>query len=271
MRYKPFRKQLTDTMSGSQNSDLWLNPAPDGRRFALALGIGLLLELGTVGVFLPIMSHPVAPADTPSVVKLSIVAPAPKPPAPVKPTPTPPKPTPPPPKPVTPPPPPPPPLPMAPPMPPPPPMARPTQHVVRHYQKPRVQPPPVPQPPVATPQPPTPPPPAAIPAAPSGGQVDAFASAIRRALQAHASEVYPQAAQMAHEAGAPVLTFTYLNGVVTNIAVTQSSGFPMLDAAALQDARIAQYPPPPEGFTGRTYQIRVSVIFRLAAVSVDGD
>ena len=74
-----------------------------------------------------------------------------------------------------------------------------------------------------------------------------------------------------YDAVASALHWLIALAVVTNIAVTQSSGFPMLDAAALQDARIAQYPPPPEGFTGRTYQIRVSVIFRLAAVSVDGD
>jgi TonB family protein len=257
-------------MAGSPNSDLWLNPAPDGRRFAIALGVGLLLELGAVGLLVTTMSHPEIPATAPTVVKLSIAAPAPTPKPPAPKPPTPPKPTPVPPKPVTPPP---PPLPMAPPMPPPPPIARPSQHFVRHYVKPRTQtpPPPVTPPPVEN-TPPTPaPPPAPVPAAPTGGQVDAFAAAVRSALQAHASEVYPQAAQMAHESGAPQLTFTYLNGVVTNIALTHSSGYPLLDAAALEDARIAQYPAPPQGFTGRTYQITVSVIFQLAAENVDAD
>jgi protein TonB len=246
--------QMTDTMNSQ-----WLNPPPDGRRFALALGAGLLLELAGLFIMLPAMSHHESPADTPSVVKLSIVAPAPKPPAPPKPTPVPPKP-------VT----PPPPLPVAPPipMPPPPPLARLAQHVVRHYVKPRVQPPPA-TPPVAQ-TPPAPPPPPA-PAAPTGGQVDAFSAAIKRALQAHANDVYPQAAQMAHETGSPQLTFTYLNGAVTGIAITQSSGFPLLDAAALQDARMAQYPAPPPGFAGRVYHITVSVDFVLSAASVDGD
>jgi periplasmic protein TonB len=254
-------------MAGSPNSDLWLNPPADGRRFAIALGLGVLLELGVFALLLPVFAPPEQAADTPAVVKLSIVAPAPKPhpPAPK------PKPVPPPPKPVTPPPPvpPPPPLPMVPPMPPPPPIPRPAQHFVRHYVKPTPPPPPVPQPPAPV-TPPAPPPPPAI-AAPTGGQVDAFAAAIKRALQADANSVYPRAAQLAQEAGSPQLTFTYLNGVVTNIALTRSSGFPLLDSAALQDARIAQYPPPPAGFAGRTYQITVSVDFELAAPTVDGD
>jgi protein TonB len=147
-------------------------------------------------------------------------------------------------------------------------VARPAQHVVRHDVKPRVQTPPPATPPPVAQTPPTPPP---VPEAPSGGQVDAFSAAIKRALQAHANDVYPQAAQMAHETGSPQLTFTYLNGAVTGIAITQSSGFPLLDAAALEDARMAQYPAPPPGFAGRVYHITVSVDFVLAAASVDGD
>jgi len=246
---------MMDTMNSP-----WLNPPADGRRFAIAVGVGLLLECSALFGLLPALTDREAPSNTPSVVKLSIVAPAP--------TPTPPKPTPVPPKPV----PPPPPLPVAPPipMPPPPPVPRPAQHVIRHYVKPRVQtPPPLTPAPVAQ-TPPTPPPPPA-PAAPTGGEVDAFSAAIKRALQAHANDVYPQAAQMAHETGSPELTFTYLNGVVTGIAVTRSSGFPLLDAAALEDARIAQYPEPPPGFVGRVYHITIAVDFILAAQSVDGD
>ena len=183
---------MADTMS----SDFWIKPEADGRRFAAALGIGLLLELGALGLLLPAMSHQETPATTPSPVKLSIIAPAPAP-KPPPPTPAPPKPVPP--KPVTPPPPPvptPPPLPMAPPMPPPPP--RPAEHhITRHFvaARPKYTPPPTPQPP--QPQQPvaqTPPPPP-VPPAPTGGEVDAFSAAIKRALQAHANQVYPQAAQ----------------------------------------------------------------------------
>ncbi len=245
-------------------SSEWLEPAPEGRRFALAFLAALALELAAVFLLLPALNKPQAPSDIQAPIKLSIVAPpsAPKPPPPPPPVPPPP----PPPTPVPPPPVPPPPLPLAPPLPPPPP--KPTQHNFHHVDKPP-PPPPVPQPPRPV-VPDTPPPPPA-PAAPTGGEVDAFSAAIKRALQARANDVYPPAAQLAHETGAPQLTFTYQDGVVTNIALTQSSGYPLLDQAALEDARIARYPAPPPGFVGRRYQITVSVIFRLAAQSVDGD
>jgi periplasmic protein TonB len=249
-------------------TDLWLNPPADGRRFAVAIGVSLLLELGAVGLLLPAMTHQEAPADIAAPIKLSIVAPAPAPKPPPPPTPTPPKPVTPP---VPPPPvPPPPPLPMAPPMPPPPPSPRPSQHVIRHYVKPRVQtPPPVVTPPVEQAAPtPTPPP---LPAAPTGGQVDLFQAAIKRAVQAVVDQVYPAAAKMANESGTPEITFTYFNGVVTNISLTRSSGYPLLDQAALEAARIAQYPAPPAGFSGRTYNISVAVIFQVIAPNVDGD
>jgi protein TonB len=257
---------------------MWMNPQAERRRFAAALVAGLLLELGGLALLLPAMSHKEMPATVPARVKLSIIAPAPAPKPPPVPKPTP-KPVPP--KPVTPPPlpkpvtPPPPPLPMAPPLPPPP---RPVvHHIIRHVAPPRPKytPPPVPQPPRPEQQPRLPvaqtPPPPPAPPAPTGGQVDAFSAAIKRALQAHANEVYPQAAQMAGEIGAPQLTFTYLNGVVTGITLTRSSGYPLLDKAALEDARIASYPPPPQGFQGRTYHITVTVTFQMAAPDVDGD
>jgi periplasmic protein TonB len=134
-----------------------------------------------------------------------------------------------------------------------------------------VQPPPVVKPPVEqAPPAPTPPPPP-MPAAPTGGQVNIFQAALKRAVQAVVDQVYPAAAKMANESGAPEITFTYLNGVVTNISLARSSGYPLLDKAALEAARIAQYPAPPEGFAGRSYNISVEVIFQLAAPTVDGD
>ncbi len=235
---------MIETMNSS-----WMNPDSGNRSFATAMGVGLLLELAALGVLLPVMAHKETPALTPSVVKLSVVQP--------KPTPPPPLPTPP--KPVV--------QPVVKPLPPPPPKPA-VHHIVRHIPIPK----PLPPPPKAVQPPPVPTPPQpVVPPAPSAGAVDAFSAAIKAALQAHASEVYPQAAQMAHEMGSPQLTFTYLNGAVSNIALTRSSGFPLLDSAALKDARVAQYPAPPHGFTGRTYQITVTVDFRLAAVSIYAD
>lgn len=246
-------------MSDSMNSS-WLNPPPDGRRFALAVLLGLGLELGAVLALITYAAVQPPPTDTPAVVKLSIAMPAP----PKPPTPQP-KPVPPPPKPV----PPPPPQPVAPPLPlpPPPPLPRPAQHVFRHYVRPKL-PPPVVQPPVV-PTPPAPSPPPA-PAAPSAGELDRFRAAMRRAVQAVVNSVYPQAAQMANETGTVYVTFIYTDGVVSDVELAQSSGYPLLDKAALEAARIAQYPLPPAGLA-RDYSVKVPVTFQLAATDVSGD
>lgn len=95
---------------------------------------------------------------------------------------------------------------------------------------------------------------------------------MRSAVQGVATQVYPEAAQMAHEIGTPEVTFIYRNGTVADISLARSSGFPLLDEAAMKAARIAHYPPPPPGFSGRTYEVTVAVVFAMAAgPSLDGD
>ncbi|MDE2238420.1 MAG: energy transducer TonB [Rhodospirillales bacterium] len=233
----------------------------------VAIGMSLLLEGAALGLFLPSLAqHQPPPALKQSVIKISVQQP-PKPPAP---KPPPPKPVPPPPKPVpVPPPPKPVPAPALPKPPPVPPPPRPARHVVpRHIVPPRPVAPPPPKPmPVVPPTPPAP----VLPPAPSLGQVDAFRLAMRSAVQAVAGEVYPEAAQMAHESGTPEVSFIYRNGVVADIRLAQSSGYPLLDDAAMRAARIAHYPPPPPGFAGRTYTVTVAVIFQMAAPSIDAD
>ena len=93
---------------------------------------------------------------------------------------------------------------------------------------------------------------------------------MRRAVQEVVNSVYPQAAQMANETGTVYVTFTYTDGVVTNIQIAQSSGYPLLDKAALEAARIAQYPLPPAGLA-QDYSVNVPVEFQLAATDVSGD
>ena len=238
------------------NATMWLTPEPeqDGRRFMAALGLGLALEFAALAVLVPVLHH--APAATPpSVVKLTIQNPPPPKPAPPKPVTPPPPPVSQPPKPVTP--------------PKPVPTPRPAMHhVVRHLPPPpkHVAPPP-PPPPVTPPAPSAPP----APPAPSPDQLGLFRQAMRDAVQAVANQVYPAAAQMTGQGGSAEVTFTYNDGQVTGIALTRSSGYPLLDQAALLAARVAHYPLPPQGFAGRTYSVTVEVIFRPAATSVDGD
>jgi protein TonB len=235
--------------------ETWLDPQPDGRNFAAAIGTALLIELVALAIAVPMFMQP-PPAQQPAPIKITIIAPpAPKPPPPT------PKPPPPQPQPVLPKP--------LPPLPKPPP-PRPMAHTVHHLPPP---PKPLPPPPQPVAQPPVPVPPTPpVPAAPSQGEVDIFRLSMKQAVQAVADQVYPQAAQMAHETGTPQITFVYQDGQVTNIALAQSSGYPLLDQAALEAARIAHYPPPPSGFAGRTYYVTVDVIFRMSAdEDTDGD
>ncbi len=92
---------------------------------------------------------------------------------------------------------------------------------------------------------------------------------MRRAVQAAA--VNPAAAQLAHEAGVVRVGFVYQDGVASGITIIASSGFPLLDQAAMQAVRDAQFPPQPPDFAGRADQVQVDVIFRAAATQTDGD
>ena len=240
----------------------WLGQTADNRNFAYALLAGLALEIAAVVLLLPLVNQPIKPAQTPGPVRLTIAAPpTPKPPAPPVPKPPPPLPPvakPPPPLPK-------PPLPMPRTRPPTPrPLPRPVARPLRHL-------PPPPRPlPVQPPMPAVPPAPAAPPrpAPPSAGQVDLFRDAIRRAVQEVANSVYPQGAQ---ETGTVEITISYLNGRALSVELARSSGFPLLDAAALQAGRIAPYPPPPPAFADHTYPWTITVIFQAAAPSVDSD
>ena len=236
--------------------ETWLTQAPDGKKFAASLGLGLLLELAALLVLVPIFAPRPPPAQVPAPIKLTIVAPpVPKPP--------PPTPKPPPPKPVT------PPQPVAPPKPlPPPPPRVVARHIIHHVVPQRPAPPPPPPPQVVQPPPPPAPP---QPPVLSQGEVDMFRLQMKAAVQAVADQVYPDSARMANETGEPKISFVYLDGVVSDIALVQSCGYPLLDAAAEQAVRIAHYPPEPADFHGQAETVIVSVIFQLTAPSVDSD
>lgn len=249
---------MTDTI----NSEFWMGEQTGGRRFMIAIFAGLLIEIAVLGAVIQFSHQQPPPSDHPTVVKLSIIAPAP--PAPPAPKPPPPVPVPVPPKPVA----PPPPVPMAPPVPLPPPPPRPAEHHVVTHRPPPPRPAPVSPPVQQAPPAPTPPPPP-MPAAPSAGELDIFRAAMRDAVRRAA--VTPSAAQMAHEAGVARVSFTFLDGAVSNISIIASSGFTLLDAAAMQAVRDARYPAEPADMRGQAETVQVDVIFRRVATSVDSD
>ncbi len=88
---------------------------------------------------------------------------------------------------------------------------------------------------------------AATPARPApahnADQEAAFEARIREAVQAAVR--YPVAARMMGLTGRARVELAYRTGVVTNVALAQSAGSPMLDEAAMTAARTAHYPPAP--------------------------
>jgi periplasmic protein TonB len=101
--------------------------------------------------------------------------------------------------------------------------------------------------------------------------LDIFQAAMRRAIQATATGIEPASAINAHETGVTTISFTYLNGVVSNVVVVSSSGFPLLDQAALEAVRVAHYPAPPPDFAGSPHTMTIPIICSATAPTVDGD
>jgi len=137
-----------------------------------------------------------------------------------------------------------------PPPPPPPPRNVPTP------QPPQPQPlsevPPIPTPiptPNAVPvQPPSPPPiPTSRPTNPDNIMSE-FSASMLAAI--NAQKVYPKEAVMAGETGETVVSFDYVNGVVSNIHVDRSSGSRSLDKAAMNAVQKAAMPPKPAELAG---------------------
>ncbi len=88
---------------------------------------------------------------------------------------------------------------------------------------------------------------------------DSFKGAVRAAVQS--AVVYPAAARLTHVTGKTEVSFSYQDGRVSNLSVLISSGFNMLDAAALRAVEAATYPVPPAEFAGKILQFEVWVRF----------
>ena len=73
---------------------------------------------------------------------------------------------------------------------------------------------------------------------------------------------YPQAARMLHRQGKARVAFDYLDGVVSNVLLDESSGLPMLDQAAIAAVRDASYPPPLAQLRKQLLHMIVWVTFR---------
>lgn len=107
---------------------------------------------------------------------------------------------------------------------------------------------------------PPPPPASAPPAGPAPDALDRFQAAARAAVQAALR--YPNAARIRHLAGQCRLTFDYRDGKATRTRVAGSSGYEVLDAAALAALDAADLPPPPQGLAGHLLELSITVVFQ---------
>jgi protein TonB len=90
-----------------------------------------------------------------------------------------------------------------------------------------------------------------------------FEGRLLQAVQAEARRSYPAAARLMGITGQATVGFDYRDGAVRVMGLTQSSGSPSLDRAALAAVQNASYPPPPAELAGRTLVKVVHVKFEL--------
>lgn len=110
------------------------------------------------------------------------------------------------------------------------------------------------------PQPEPPRPAARVENPPAPARTADFDSKVRAAIEA--AVAFPFAAQALHQYGQARVEFDYLDGRANGIRLVQSSGFPLLDPAALAAVRAAHYPPPPPEAQGRALHYVLWVRFQ---------
>lgn len=97
-------------------------------------------------------------------------------------------------------------------------------------------------------------------AAPSAGAMSSFQGQMRRAVES--ALVYPASARASGQHGRARVTFAFLDGRVSGVSLTQSSGSSLLDQAALATVRSAHYPSPPPELSHQTLHLSVYVEFK---------
>ena len=94
-----------------------------------------------------------------------------------------------------------------------------------------------------------------------------FEDQVRSAVQS--AMRYPYAAKLAHISGRAQVSFDYTDGRVSAVKIAVSSGYGMLDSAALQAVSAAAYPPPPKNLAGKSMPFEVWVRFYLTGPSAN--
>nr|WP_283848746.1 TonB family protein [Bradyrhizobium brasilense] len=90
--------------------------------------------------------------------------------------------------------------------------------------------------------------------------MSSFQGQMRRAVES--ALIYPASARASGQHGRARVTFDYLDGHVSGVSLSQSSGSSVLDQAALATVRSAHYPPPPPEMSHRTLHLSIFVEFK---------
>jgi periplasmic protein TonB len=131
------------------------------------------------------------------------------------------------------------------------------------------QPPPPPKPEVTIPEPkPEPPPPApkpvVIPPPQPKPTTEEYVPVTQPTFKKQAQHIYPPEAARRHQQGVVVLML-YINGSGTldKIEIVKSSGFPLLDAAAIKEMKQSRFEPAMDGTIPIRSRAQASVTYRL--------
>jgi protein TonB len=133
------------------------------------------------------------------------------------------------------------------------------------------QPPPPPKPEMTIPEPkpqPAPPPPApkpvVIPPTQPKPPTEEYVPVTQPTFAMQATHVYPPEAARRHQQGTVVLML-YINGIgaLDKIEIVKSSGFPLLDEAAIREMKLSKFKPAMDGAIPIRSRAQASVSYRL--------
>ena len=132
----------------------------------------------------------------------------------------------------------------------------------------KLQPPPPPKPEMTIPEPkPEPPPPApksvVVPPQPKP-TTEEYVPVTQPTYAMQAQHTYPPEAARLHQQGVVVLML-YINGSGTldKVEIVKSSGFPLLDAAAIREMKLSRFEPAMDGAIPIRSRAQASVTYRL--------
>jgi protein TonB len=132
-------------------------------------------------------------------------------------------------------------------------------------------PPPPPKPemtiPEPKPQPPPPPPapkPVVVPPTQPQPPTEEYVPVTQPNFAVQAAHVYPPEAARRHQQGTVVLML-YINGIgaLDKIEIVKSSGFPLLDEAAIREIKLSKFQPAMDGAIPIRSRAQASVTYRL--------